>query len=88
MAKKQKPPLSELENKVMSVLWEHGRATAELVRTKWKTGQPVKDSTVRTILRRLEEKGYVTHETEGRDVCVHADGRLAERGRRCGERHH
>jgi BlaI family penicillinase repressor len=28
--------------------------------------QQLKDSTVRTILRRLEEKGYVEHEVEGR----------------------
>lgn len=66
MRKREKPSLSELENKVMTVIWRHGQATAELVRTELKTGQPVKDSTVRTILRRLEEKGYVTHETEGR----------------------
>jgi predicted transcriptional regulator len=26
----------------------------------------LKDSTIRTILRRLEEKGYVTHRAEGR----------------------
>jgi predicted transcriptional regulator len=28
--------------------------------------RPLKDSTVRTILRRLEEKGYITHAVEGR----------------------
>jgi len=26
----------------------------------------MKDSTIRTVLRRLEEKGYVSHEVEGR----------------------
>ena len=66
MKKKQKPPLSDLENKVMTVIWNHGRATADLVRTELQETQPVKDSTVRTILRRLEEKGYVSHVTEGR----------------------
>lgn len=66
MPEKRKPPLSDLENKVMTVIWEHSRATAELVRTKLEKAQPVKDSTVRTILRRLEEKGYVSHVTEGR----------------------
>ncbi len=66
MPGQQKPALSDLENKVMSIVWEHGRATAELVRIELKGAQPIKDSTVRTILRRLEEKGYVRHTTEGR----------------------
>lgn len=66
MPKKRKPPLSDLENKVMTIIWEQSQATAELVRTKLDQNQPVKDSTVRTILRRLEEKGYVSHVTEGR----------------------
>jgi len=66
MPRKEKPALSDLENKVMSVVWEHGRVTADLVRIKFEGVQPMKDSTVRTILRRLEEKGYVRHSTEGR----------------------
>ena len=66
MHRKQKPALSDLENKVMSIVWKHGRVTAELVRTEFENSQPMKDSTVRTILRRLEEKGYVRHTTEGR----------------------
>jgi len=32
----------------------------------------MKESTVRTILRRLEEKGFVTHETEGRTYIYRA----------------
>ncbi len=66
MPRKQKPALSDLENKVMGVVWEHGQATADLVRTEFEGSQPLKDSTVRTILRRLEEKGYLRHTTEGR----------------------
>ncbi len=66
MPRKKKPALSNLENKVMGIVWEHGQVTAELVRTELAEAQPMKDSTVRTILRRLEEKGYVRHTTEGR----------------------
>ncbi len=66
MQKPQKPALSELENKAMAVIWQHGQATADFVRTALLDEQPMKDSTVRTILRRLEEKGYVQHQTEGR----------------------
>ncbi|MEN6498193.1 MAG: BlaI/MecI/CopY family transcriptional regulator [Thermoguttaceae bacterium] len=66
MPRKQKPALSDLENKVMDIVWEHGRVTADRVRTELEENQSMKDSTVRTILRRLEEKGYVRHTTEGR----------------------
>ena len=65
MPKRTAPALSGLENKVMRVVWQHGRATAELVRTAL-GGDELKDSTIRTILRRLEQKGYVGHEAEGR----------------------
>jgi len=66
MSRSQKPRLSDLENTVMNIVWEHNEATAEFVRTQIEATQPIKDSTVRTILRRLEAKGYVRHRTEGR----------------------
>lgn len=64
--KRRKPQLSELENTVMDVVWTHGKAKAEDVRHALGETQPLKDSTIRTILRRLEEKGFVEHEVEGR----------------------
>lgn len=66
MPRKKNPPLSDLENKVMTIIWELQEATAEQVRQRFKPGQDLKDSTVRTILRRLEEKGYVSHRVDGR----------------------
>ena len=66
MSKQAKPPLSKLESAVMAVIWERSRATAEEVRVALESQQPLKDSTVRTLLRRMEEKGYLQHETEGR----------------------
>ncbi len=66
MARKKKPPLSGLESIVMEVVWAKGSATADAVRIELKKTQQLKDSTVRTILRRLEEKGYVEHDVEGR----------------------
>jgi len=50
----------------MSFVWSRGPATAEDVRTSLADEHPMKDSTVRTILRRLEEKGYLRHSVEGR----------------------
>ena len=64
--KKPKPALSELENKVMNVVWEHSEITAEKVRSELGKSHELADSTVRTILRRLATKGYVTHRSAGR----------------------
>jgi predicted transcriptional regulator len=71
-AKGPRKPLSELEHLVMDVLWKRSQATtrpestAEDVREALARRHPMKDSTVRTVLNRLEEKGYVKHHVEGR----------------------
>ena len=61
-----KPRLSTLENAVMQVVWSKNRVTADDVRIALIKQHDLKDSTVRTILRRLEEKGYANHDVEGR----------------------
>ena len=66
MASRDKSRLSPLENRVMKVIWERGVATADDVRTALARSRPLKDSTVRTVLRRLEEKGFVRHTVQGR----------------------
>ncbi len=64
--KNARPRLSVLENAVMQVVWERQRVTSDDVRIALQPTQDLKDSTVRTILRRLEDKGYVEHDVEGR----------------------
>jgi len=59
-------PLSELEHLVMEVVWLTPDCTAEAVRAALTERHPMKESTVRTMLKRLEEKGYVRHRVEGR----------------------
>ena len=66
MARRRKPELSQLESKVMDIVWSLENATAEDIRLTLEKEQAIKDSTVRTILRRLEEKGYVEYEVDGR----------------------
>ena len=63
---KRSQPLSNLEHLVMDVLWQRESATAEDVRTTLAKRHFMKESTVRTILSRLEGKGYVRHRVEGR----------------------
>lgn len=61
-----KKPLSNLEQMVMRVVWQRGSATAEEVREALAKRHFMKESTCRTVLKRLEEKGYVSHRVEGR----------------------
>src|ERR1700693_5641515 len=65
-AKPPRKPLSELEHLVMDVIWKRSPATAEDVRDALAARHPMKDSTARTVLKRLEEKGYLAHRVEGR----------------------
>ena len=51
--------LGELERDILMIVWQMGEVTADNVRER--LDRPLKDSTVRTVLRRLEEKGYLTH---------------------------
>jgi predicted transcriptional regulator len=65
-------PLTPLEQLVMDFLWAHPQATAELCREGLAGQRVLKDSTIRTILRNLEEKGYVAHEVQGRTFLYRA----------------
>jgi predicted transcriptional regulator len=56
--------LGELERSILCIVWGKGAITAEQVREE--LGRPLKDSTIRTVLRRLEEKGYLSHSVESR----------------------
>jgi BlaI family transcriptional regulator, penicillinase repressor len=59
--------LGELEQEVLKVLWQQSPVTAEAVReVLGEQGRLLKDSTVRTVLRRLEEKGYARHAVNNR----------------------
>lgn len=56
--------LTDREADVMGVLWEHGPSTVAEVREK--LADPLAYTTVLTILRILESKGYIEHRSEGR----------------------
>ncbi|MBO0752168.1 MAG: BlaI/MecI/CopY family transcriptional regulator [Bradyrhizobiaceae bacterium] len=64
------PDLGNLEREVMQLIWTDGPLTAETVREK--LPRRLKESTVRTVLRRLEEKRYVVHAVEGRTYVYEA----------------
>ena len=57
--KQSLPPLGDLEHELLTILWARGEMTALAVRKH--VARKLKDPTIRTVLRRLEEKGYVSH---------------------------
>jgi predicted transcriptional regulator len=56
--------LGELERSILLIVWRRGSVTADHVREE--LDRPLKGSTVRTVLRRLEEKGYLAHRIDDR----------------------
>ena len=56
-----------MERSILQLMWQHGTLSAEQVREELDSqDRPLKDSTIRTVLRRLEEKGYLTHILDNR----------------------
>lgn len=66
MKRSERPRLGPLEHAVMQVIWSRPATTAEDLRSALDGQHDVKDSTARTVLRRLEAKGYVEHDVDGR----------------------
>ena len=70
MARQPSDSLTEREAQIMDVVWRLGEASAEQVREAL-PGSP-HDSTVRTLLRVMETKGYLTHEAKGKAYIYRA----------------
>ncbi len=80
MARRKSPTLTEVELELMDVLWEKGSATvSEMVEAL--PDARLAYSSVLTMMRILEQKGYVTHEKEGRAFVYRplVDRRQAQR---------
>ena len=66
MARSKTPHLTEGELKLMNILWQTGPATVSQVVDALPDKPPVAYSTVLTLLRILETKGYLRHTKQGR----------------------
>ena len=64
------PDLGDLEREVMQLIWAKGALSAEDVREG--VSRRLKESTIRTVLKRLEDKGFVGHTVEGRTFIYRA----------------
>lgn len=65
-------PITELENHVMNTVWDRGPSSVEAVFQEVSRNRDLKEVTVRTILRRLEKKGYLCHHLDGRAFIYQA----------------
>jgi BlaI family transcriptional regulator, penicillinase repressor len=65
-------PLTELQQAVLDFIWSNRHASAEEVRENLLPEHRLKDSSVRTILRRLEARGFLTHRLEGKTFIYEA----------------
>src|SRR5262245_42390112 len=66
VARPRTPALTDAEARVMTALWRSGTATVADVTAALSKKRPVSYSTVQTLLRILEVKGYVAHEKVAR----------------------
>ena len=66
MARKPSAGLTDAESEVMAVLWRLRRASVNDVVTAMNETRAVTYSTVQTMLRILETKGYLTHDKVAR----------------------
>jgi BlaI family penicillinase repressor len=69
---KSKRPLTELQQAILESIWKQGPQTADQVREGLLPNRDLKDSTVRTLLRRLEGQGYLRHRLHGKTYVYEA----------------
>ena len=72
MSIKNKPPLSRAQREVMEVIWDSGEAGVLEVTQILNKSRPVARNTVRTLMDRMEEKGWLSHRVEGRSYLYSA----------------
>jgi predicted transcriptional regulator len=65
-------PLTDLESDVMRAVWDIAPCTVEAVHEIVSRKHRLKETSTRTLLRRLEKKGYLTHESDGRAYVYRA----------------
>ncbi len=66
MGRTKEKLLTNLELKLMNIVWKRGKATVKDVKNALPKRKPLAYSTVLTVMRILERKGFVRHETDNR----------------------
>jgi len=74
MAKRKNPEirLGRLELQIMAVVWAQGKATVHDVKDALSRGRKPAYSTILTMMRKLEAKGYLKHDVRERTYVYRA----------------
>jgi predicted transcriptional regulator len=66
MGKGKLRAMSPAETEILRLVWQLGAATVQQIHEALPSNRKVAYKTVQTLLRRLEEKRYLTHKVEGK----------------------
>jgi BlaI family penicillinase repressor len=66
MGKRQLRAMSPAETEILRLVWQLEEATVQGICEALPAERRIAYKTVQTLLRRLEEKGYLTHKTKGK----------------------
>ena len=69
---KNKTSLSRAEREIMELIWDKTEAGVLEIIEALNKQRPVARNTVRTLMERMEEKGWLTHRVEGRSFVYAA----------------
>jgi BlaI family penicillinase repressor len=58
--------LGQLQIELLKLLWKRGTATVQDLLDAWPTANPPAYVTILTVLRRLEKRGFLAHDVQGR----------------------
>ncbi len=68
----KRSPLSRAQREVMEIIWDAGEASVQDVMQRLNEERSVARNTVRTLMERMESKGWLKHRTEGRSYLYSA----------------
>ena len=66
MTKRKLPAVSPAETEILRLVWQLDKATVQEVCDSLPAKRKITYATVQTLLRRLENKGYLKHRTKGK----------------------
>ena len=75
------PGLSQSQREIMEIVWDRGEVSAVEVREILSKKRELAKNTVRTLLDRMEEKGWLKHREEGRTYVYQPTRSREEEGK-------
>jgi predicted transcriptional regulator len=73
MVKDDLSPLTAAQREIMEIVWQCGEVTVSEVHRALAKKRPVARNTVQTMIVRLEEKGWLKHQEQGRTFIYSAN---------------